>query len=139
MREFNPLKEISNCELILDGDEWPNFHDAEIHTLNIWRGDIRPDENVWIGPVIEITFELCALKEPYIAVLKFHDCEQIELNAFNHQNALYDLTLTFEERGALNDGEPMTPHIAVKFEHAFGAALSFKCFEVEATERRNLD
>ena len=138
MSEFNPLNDIVNCELILDGDEWPNFHDAEIHTLNIWRGDIRPDQNVWIGPVIEISFELCSMKVPYMAVLKFHDCEQIQLKDFNHQNALYDLNLAYEERGTLNNGEPMTPYIAVNFEQAFGAKLAFKCFKIEVTERRNV-
>ena len=138
MSEFNPLKEIKKCELILDGIEWPNFHDAEIHTLNIWRGDVRPEENIWIGPVIQISFDLCALKVPYRVVLKFHDCEQIQLNAFNHQNALYDLSFSYEERGSLNDGEPMTPHIAVNFEQAFDAKLSFKCFKIEAVERIDL-
>lgn len=138
MNEFNPLSEVKNCELILNDNEWPNFHDAEIHTLSIWRGDVRPDENVWIGPVIQISFELCALKEPYLAVIKFHDCQQIKLKDFNHQNALYDLNLAYEERGTLNNGEPMTPYIVVKFEHAFGAELSFKCFKIEAMERRNL-
>ena len=138
MKNFNPLKVVENCEFILDEKEWPNFHDAEIHTLTIWRGDVRPDEDVWIGPVVEITFELCALKQPYIVVLKFHDCEQIQMNNFNHQNALYDLYLDYEERGTLNNGEPLTPYIVVKFEQAFGAELSFKCFKVEAIGRRSI-
>ena len=139
MNKFNPLEEVENCELILDGKEWPNFHDAEIHKLNIWRGDIRPDKGIWIGPIVEITFELCALRNPYIVVLKFHDCVQIKMQEFNHQNALHDLNLSFEKRGNLNDGEPMTPYTVVRFEQAFGAELSFKCFKVEAIERRSIN
>ena len=53
---------------------------------------MRPDDNVWIGPVIEASFELCALEKPYMVVLKFHDCESIRLEEFNHQNAVYGLT-----------------------------------------------
>ncbi len=138
MKTFNPIKAVENCESILDGKEWPNFHDAEIHALTIWRGDVRPDDDVWIGPVVEITFELCALKHPYLVVLKFHDCEQIQMKDFNHQNALYDLKLVYEERGTLNNGDPLTPFIAVNFEQAFGAELSFKCFKIEAIGRRSI-
>ena len=136
MNQFDPLRDIDNSELILDHGEWPNFHDAEVHHLNMWRGDIRPDDRVWIGPVIEASFELCALKTPYIAVLKFHDCDAIRLEEFNHQNALYDLTFAYVARGNRPDGEPLPPFISVRFEPAFGAALSFTCFKVQVLERR---
>lgn len=139
MQSFNPLTHIENSHLILDKDEWPNFHDAEVHNLNIWRGDVRPEDNVWIGPVIEVSFELCALKEPYLVVLKFHDCESIQMADFNHQNALYDLSFEFEERGKLNNGEPLTPYICVNFEQAFGTKLSFQCFRIEVVERRAIN
>ena len=138
METFNPVIHIENSSLILDDSEWPNFHDAEVHNLNIWRGDVRPDDNVWIGPVIEVTFELCALKHPYIVTLKFHDCETIKLEEFNHQNAVYDLNFDFEARGTLTDGNPLTPYINVTFEQAFGMALTFKCFRIEAVERKEI-
>lgn len=138
MRAFDPIADVEESHLILDRGAWPNFHDAEVHHLNIWRGDVRPEANVWIGPVIETSFELCALQHPYIAVLKFHDCESIRMEAFNHQNAVYDLAFQFENRGTLNDGTPMPPFIVVRFEQAFGMALSFKCMRVQALERRVL-
>ena len=50
-------------------------------------GDVRPEDNVWIGPVIEASFELSALENPYMAVLKFHDCDAIRMEDFNHQSA----------------------------------------------------
>ena len=138
MKAFDPLLEVENSQLILDKGQWPNFHDAEVHDLNIWRGDVRPDDNVWIGPVIEASFELCAQQLPYIAVLKFHNCDAISLQKFNQQNAVYDLSLKFEARGNYNDGTPLPPHISVIFEQAFGATLSFKCSGVEVLQRRGL-
>lgn len=137
--QFDPLRDVENSAIILDEGKWPNFHDAEVHNLNVWRGDVRPDDNVWIGPVIEVTFELCALKEPYLVVLKFHDCDAIRLQEFNHQNALYDLSFAFKERG-MNEktGTPLPPAISVRFEQAFGVELTFECFRVEAIERKEL-
>jgi len=139
MKRFDPLEEVLDSQLIVDHGEWPNFHDAEVHHLKIWRGDVRPDDNVWIGPVIEASFELCALKKPYMVVLKFHDCESIRLQEFNHQNAVYDLTFAFEARGTLTTGEPLVPYIVVNFEEAFGVALSFKCFRIQAIGRREIE
>ena len=138
MKIFDPVTNIENSQLILDQGVWPNFHDAEVHNLNIWRGDVRPNDHVWIGPQIEVSFELCALQFPYLVALKFHDCCDIELGSFNHQNALYDLTFKFQDRGQNQIGELLSPYILVQFEQAFGLALTFKCFRVEATQRREL-
>ena len=139
MKDFDPLKSVENCHLILDKGEWPNFHDAEVHNLNIWRGDVRPDDNVWIGPVIELSFELCALEKPFIAVLKFHDCESIKMAEFNHQNAVYDLKFKYEARGIYTAGKPLPPYILVSFKQTLGLKLSFSCFRVQALERRSID
>ena len=135
--KFDPLKDVEDSAIILDHGKWPNFHDAEVHNLSIWRGDIRPEDNVWIGPVIEVEFELCALKEPYVAALKFHDCDVIRMQEFNHQNAIYDLSFAFKDRG-INEktGMPLPPAIVVRFEQAFGVSLTFECFRVQAMERR---
>ena len=99
MKEFDPIIDVEDRQLILDNGEWPSFNDAEVQHLNIWRGDIRPDDNIWIGPVIEVSFELCALEKPYTAVLKFHNCNSIRMKDFNHQNAVYDLMFEFKSRG----------------------------------------
>ena len=135
MEDFDPVSDIIGSGLILDQGAWPNFHDAEVHELKIWRGDVRPNDNVWIGPVIEASFELCAIKDPYIVVLRFHDCESIELKSFTHQNAVYDLRFWIEQRGHLRDGKPLSPYVCVSFEEAFGVRLSFKCMRVEVLER----
>ena len=138
MQDFDPVQAVERSELILDAGAWPNFHDAELHELKIWRGDVRPEAQVWRGPVIEACFELCALQHPYMVVLRFRDCEAIEMVDFNHQNALYDLQLSYQPRGYCRDGTPLTPYICVSFEAAFGVKLSFKCFAIEALERRRI-
>ncbi len=139
MEEFDPIKHIERSALILEQGQWPNFHDAEVHYLNIWRGDVRPDDNVWIGPVIEASFELCAIENPFLAILKFHDCDAIKMEEFNHQNALYDLEFKYQERGTYSNGRPLPPNIKVTFEQAFGMALSFKCFRIEVIERKEIN
>jgi hypothetical protein len=50
MKTFDPIEDVENCQQILDYGKWPNFHDAKVHNLRIWRGDVRPEDNVWIGP-----------------------------------------------------------------------------------------
>lgn len=134
-RIFDPITSIINSELILVDSQWPNFHDAELHQLNIWRGDVRPQDNVWIGPQIEMTLELCALQNPFMTTFSFRDCEAIRLEDFNHQNAIYDLTFRLIDRGLRPDGEPLPPFIEVRFEQAFGAELSFRCMAIEVLSR----
>ncbi len=134
IENFDPITDIKNSHLILDNGLWPNFHDAEVHQLNIWRGDVRPDDDVWIGPVVDASFELCALKEPYRVALRFNDCDNIRMESFNHQNAVYDLEFKLEPRGYYNNGEPLPPYIMVSFQQAFGVALSFRCFKIQAIE-----
>lgn len=138
MKEFNPAKDIEDSHLILDHGKWPNFHEAKVHNLTICRDDGWPDENVWIGPVIEISFELCKLKQPYIAVLKFHDCSTIRMEGLSNPNGIHDLTLKFEARGTDLDGDPLSPHIATSFENVFGVSLNFKCLRVQAIERKDI-
>ncbi len=81
---------------------------------------------------------VCALQYPFIVSLNFHDCESMKLEEFNHQNAVYDLKFTLEDRGSLKDGQPLPPFICVTFEQAFGMALSFKCMRIEVLERREI-
>ncbi|NIP37666.1 MAG: hypothetical protein GWO07_07245 [Candidatus Dadabacteria bacterium] len=94
---------------------------------------------MWIGAVVEASFELCALQYPYMVLMKFHDCVDIRLKEFNNQNAVYDLSFTFEDRGKLKDGTPMPPFICVTFEQAFGMELSFKCMRAEVLEKREIE
>ena len=71
MRVFDPIKDINNSSRVLDKGEWPSFHDAEIHTIDFWRGDIRPEDDSWVGPTLKIKVELCAIQFPYIICLLY--------------------------------------------------------------------
>lgn len=135
MSAVDPLTIIEHAGLVLDDGRWPNFHDAEIHALKVWRGDVRPEDDVWIGPVIEAAFELCALREPYIARLKFHDCNEIRLQPFDRDSAVYDLHFAHEARGFYTNGEPLPPAIRVRFVQAFDVELSFTRMRVQAVGR----
>jgi len=140
MEEFDPIKHIKNSDIALDHRrQWPTFHDAEVHNLNIWRGDVRPEDNVWIGTQMDVSFELCALQYPYMVLMKFYDCGSIKLEEYDYQNSVYDLIFTFEDRGKLRDGTPMTPYIYVTFIQAIHMALSFKCMRIEVLERREIE
>jgi hypothetical protein len=140
MERFEPLRHIIGGAAIADIDGgWPSFHDAEVYSVRLWRGDIRPDDNVWIGPVIEVSLELAAEQFPFVVDLKFTDCDSIELSGFNHGNMIYDLVFSFQERGYYADAvTPLPPYICVVFEGNPGVTgfLSFKCFGVEVVGRR---
>lgn len=134
---FDSVQHIHNCALILDRDgSWPNFHDAEIHDLKLWRGDVRLEDNKWVGPVVEVTIELLALAEPFVTVMKFHDCDAMEISGFNHQNAIQSLDFSFEGRGFYTSGVPLPPYIRVTFKRGFGLDMAFRCLRIEVLERR---
>lgn len=131
MPEIDPRKIVAGSDLILDASgKWPNFHDAEIIDLHFWQGDVRPDQDIYIGPEITVTLKLCALQFPIVAVLKFENCSNISMPAFGEQNPIMDLEFGMEDRGRMKDGTPLTPHILVHFLPAYRFALSLKCFQV---------
>ena len=137
MIEINPKKVVSNSEIILVDGEWPSFHDAEVHFFNYWKGDIRPDDNVWVGPQIIIDFELCALQFPFFVKMIFSDCTLVNMVANNPDNGMVDLQFKYEERGFFKDGKPLPPYIVVELKQPFGFHLSFKCFNIKVLERYN--
>lgn len=40
---------------------WPSFHDAEILELTFWRGDVEPEANRYIFPVLNVTLHVWEL------------------------------------------------------------------------------
>jgi hypothetical protein len=132
---FNPIYEVENSNCILDGGSWPTFHDAEIINIDFWRGDVRPDDDVWTGPVIKIKVELCALESPYVVNLEFRDCSSIFMHELSHQNYVLDLKFNLEDRGTFTSGKPLPPWICVDFTTDHESRLKFKCFSVAAISR----
>lgn len=104
MKKFDPITDIKNCQAILDNGAWPNFHDAIVYSLNFWRGDLRPENDVWVLPTIDPSLELDAVEFPYVVDLRFHDCRDVHLASFDHNNDIYWLSFSFEHRGYCTDG-----------------------------------
>jgi hypothetical protein len=139
MNTFNPAAHIRNAARILVDGAWPNFHDAFVHSLVFDRGDIRPDDNVWIGPSIVATLELDALEKPFVAVLRFEDCEDVELSGFDCDNSVYALNFALEARGFYADGvTPLQPYLRVDFAKCASFSLRFKCIAIDVVERREI-
>lgn len=132
---FDPGEYIQGHELIAVDGDWPNFHDAEVHFISFWKGDVRPEDQVWIGPRIEIDFELCALEKPFFVKMAFSDCTEIQLNASQTEPVVYDLEFALIARGADLKGRPLPLWIGVRFKANNGLQMSFKCMRIEVLER----
>ena len=119
---------------------WPSFHDAEVIEFNLWRGDVDPDAKRYTFPTLttkihlwEITSELDArgyyvLRHHTLATLRFHDVSELHMEGFNHQNAIYGLSIT----SAPMEGFPQRLH--VEFEPAFGVTATFYCLRAEVID-----
>ena len=132
---------IQNYELLLDGGKWPNFHDAEILSLNfcthVYESDGKGHLTLSVGPSLVVTLELVALENPYVVTLKFNDCSEIMVQGLSHQCFINDLLFDIEERGFFRGGEPLPPYVIVNFETLGCFSLAFKCFSVEVLSRIN--
>ena len=94
---FRPERDIQNANLltgIFQG--WPSFHDAEILRVTIQRhGGIASAEfviHVWK------TADYRSLLHTLVT-LRFDGIELKRFEEFNHQNVMYELTITPGERG----------------------------------------
>lgn len=132
MHVVDPRKVVEGYEKILDRDGvWPNFHDAEVIDLQLWRGNVDPDREKYTFPQITAKVELCALEHPFMVTLKFLDCTSVMLSGFNHQNPIMDLRFLLEKRGMMTDGQPMPPYIVVEFVPCLEFSLFLKCSGVQ--------
>jgi hypothetical protein len=141
MKEFDPVHHIVGSSAILEADgTWPSFYESEVYSFNFWRGDLRPEDDVYISPTIEASIEMTRHEFPFVVDLKFHDCDSIEMTYFNYQNVLVELSFSFEERGFYADGvTPLPPYICVKIgTPSRTVALTFKCFKIEVVGRREI-
>ena len=137
---------MNEIEKFIEGSErltsifgyWPSFHDAEVIEFNLWRGDVEPDAGRYIFPVLttkihlwELTSEvddrgILVMRHHTLTTLRFHDVDKLHMDGFNHQNAIFGLSITVEERG-----EGFPPYLCVEFDPAHGIDLAFRCFRIE--------
>jgi len=129
------------------GGVWPNFHDAEVVELHLWRGHLYPGE--WddrnIFPILTVKLLLLEATQSnatgrgndVLATVRFHDVDALRLQDFNHNNSIVALTLNLQNRGFYTNGEPLPPKLLVNVEQGFGLAATFSCtrMEIVAAER----
>jgi len=119
------------------GGAWPSFHDAEIISLDLWRGDLAPERDSWIAPVITMKIRLLEATQPgathagndTLVTLRFQDADDIKLLGFNHQNSIDELVFSQETRG-----EGLLPYLRVTLVPDFGVDASFRCFRAEVLQ-----
>jgi hypothetical protein len=118
---------------------WPSFHDAEIINFNLWRGDVDEKRQTWVFPVLTLLFhamEGTKLVDEHgnsihdtLITLRFHSIDNLEVDGFNYQNAMYSLEI---ERKEKSNGP--SPYFEVSFDPAFGIGASFTCLRIEVVE-----
>jgi hypothetical protein len=110
---------------------WPSFHDAEVTSIRLERGN-PPKEGA--GAYVSVhLFEAyreggtVKWRNHVIVTLRFADVADVSLGGFNHQNAIWDLTFECAEPKAYR----------VRFQPSFGVGISFLCssIRVEAVDR----
>lgn len=93
---------IQNSHLLTDiFGKFPSFHDAEIHQINLIRGEtgtFSPSLTALIH-TREMTSEVdeknrYILKNHALVEFRFSDIYEIELKGFSYQNVLQDLRIT---------------------------------------------
>jgi hypothetical protein len=117
---------------------WPSFHDAEIIDVHFWRGDVNPEKEKYLFPVLTVTFHLweltnetdakgfLVLRHHTRSILRFHSVTDFAMQGFNHQNAIFGLAIQQEERPGI-----LVPVFSVEFEPASGMEARFTCLQIE--------
>jgi Immunity protein 50 len=123
---------------------WPNFHDAEVIELHLWRGYVYPgawdDRNVF--PVLTAKVLILGATQPgatraekdVLVTLRFHDVDAVRIQDFNHNNSIAGLRVSKQPRGHFTTGEPLPPSLLVTVEQGFGLAASFSCSRIEVVK-----
>lgn len=128
--EMIDLSKIQNSHLLTDVfGKFPSFHDAEVHQLNLLRGEARtysPMLSALIH-VYEMTPEVdernrYVLKNHILVEFRFSKVNHLEIAGFNHQNVLQFLEIT--ETSGAEDGNT---EFEVLFEGIFGVRAKFYC------------
>jgi hypothetical protein len=123
---------IHNVHLLTDVfGRFPTFHDAEVVSVSL-------DRIVGVGAnlsskihVFEMTAEVgdngrYVLKNHILVDFSFEKIWNLDLKGFNHQNALFGLTIA--ER---KDAETQELDFEVTFEEAFGFSATFECESIK--------
>ena len=123
---------------------WPSFHDAEVLELNFWRGDVEPEVDRYVFPVLKVVLHLWEMTDETsetnpkgflvrrhhtLTTLSFSDVDEFRMEGFNHQNAILGLSIIRQERS-----QGPSPVFAIHFDPAHGMGASFICSRIEVVE-----
>ena len=133
---------------------WPTFHDAEVIELHIWRGDVDPDRESYIFPVLTVklhvwewttqpasSYQLIRRKHT-LATLRFHHLnDDFRVECIDHDNPILELAITPMKR---TDGP--SPYFSVRFTPftypsggSYGFGASFGCYRIEVVDAISCD
>ena len=127
---------VNSGRLVAIFGQWPSFHDAEVIEFNLWRGDMKSDP--WPLPTLtakihlwDMTPEVDArgffvLRHHTHATLRFHDIRDLRMDDFNHQNAIYGMSIVRETQT-----EGSLPRLKITFSGAHGMSADFTCVSAE--------
>jgi hypothetical protein len=130
----DPAEFIVNAEKVSSiFGEWPTFHDAEVLTLILNRGmphDFKTSMlvRVWTFKVHRDQTDskgYYKTTDHSIVTFRFDEPDELNLQGFNHQNVLFDITFKLVDT-----------MVDVTFEGIYGVHTTFRCQKVtvEAVE-----
>jgi len=127
---MGPYEQIANHKLVTDWfGHWPSFHDAEVLSMHLDRKPLetRPGPSFVVRlHAFEMTPEVdergyYKLTKHAIITLQFGGVDEISLDGFNCQNAVWQLD--FAE--VVNQDKQ--PALGVSLSSSFGVRCDFRC------------
>ena len=113
---------------------WPTFHDAEVRWISLRRDPLAGGAGPEVETLIQ-TFEITrevgpdgylVLRDHVLVHLRFHECGRVNLEGFNHQNALLEL-----EIHDVRDRQLKDTNLSVQFVAAHGVEAHIECRALE--------
>lgn len=126
------IPKIANAHLVVAAfGYWPSFHDAEIKSIRL----ARAGSEVLNGPILDLeihAFEMTDRLSPgsttyhldkhNLISFRFSEVTELQLDGFNHQNAIFGLSIS-----DMSEAGWEGPRLMVEIESSFGASISFYC------------
>lgn len=124
------LSKIQNSYLLTNiFGKFPSFHDAEVHQLNLVRGETRSFNPTLFAliHVYQMTSEVdeknrYILENHVLVEFRFSKVSDLEIAGFNHQNVLQFLEIT-----ETSSAEEENTEFEILFEGIFGVSAKFRC------------
>jgi hypothetical protein len=133
---MQPPVEIENSNLVTDWfGFWPSFHDAEVIEINLHRS-LRGIENGAVLSASVYAFQMTSevdeksfykLIKNCVIELEFLNIDSLEVEDFNHQNALHNIEFSQVKNISGNHS------ISVDFNSNYGVSFTFTCSKVRVT------